>query len=217
MSYVDGFVAAVPTANWERCQKHAEAAAFDRPMNPVDTSSHVTVRVTQRFNASADHVFDAWLDTTMGGKWLFATASRPMSRVSIDARVGGSFRLVEGPNADDVVNVGKFFEIIRPNRLVFTLSSASSRWQATGVSVNIVPLTTGCELTLVHERVLWSDANLTEGRWSGMLYGLSMLLDRPARTTRRDRKSHINDKEFENAVHGHGQSHPEQRSRRHAE
>ena len=40
----------------------------------------------------------------------------------------------------------------------------------------IVPVGTGCELTLVHESVLPEQASRTEGRWAGMLYGLDTIL-----------------------------------------
>jgi hypothetical protein len=46
------------------------------------------------------------------------------------------------------------------------------------VSVEIVPLEEGCELTLVHESVLPDNAARTEGRWAGMLYGLATMLGR---------------------------------------
>jgi len=50
----------------------------------------VEVRVAQRFRASAERVFNAWVDPGTAGRWLFATALRPMSGVSIDARAGGA-------------------------------------------------------------------------------------------------------------------------------
>lgn len=142
----------------------------------MDTALHVDVRVTQRYSASADRVFDVWLDPEIAGKWLFATASRPMTGVTIEARVGGSFRLEDRRNGDDVVQTGKYVEIVRPRRLVFTLSGGKRRRSSTCVSVEIVPRETGCELRLVHEGVLPEDAIRAEGRWTGILYGLGVTL-----------------------------------------
>ena len=59
----------------------------------MSTETTATVRVTRRFNASAERVFDAWLDANRAATFLFATAAGRMVRADIDARVGGSFCL----------------------------------------------------------------------------------------------------------------------------
>ena len=143
----------------------------------MDTAPHVEVRVTQRFSAPAERIFNAWVDPATAGKWLFATAWRPLSAVAIDARAGGSFRFEDRQDGEGVVQSGHYIEIVRPSRLVFTLSGAKRSRDMTRVSVEIVPLDEGCELTLVHESVLPDNANSTEGRWTGMLYGLATMLD----------------------------------------
>jgi hypothetical protein len=51
-----------------------------------------SVQVVRRFEFSAERVFDAWLDRNTAGQWLFAHESRPMIKVEIDPRVGGSFK-----------------------------------------------------------------------------------------------------------------------------
>jgi uncharacterized protein YndB with AHSA1/START domain len=147
----------------------------------MDTAPHVVVRVTQRFSAPAKRIFNAWVDPATAGKWLFATAWRSMSSVAIDARAGGSFRFEDRQDGEDVVQTGQYIEIVRPRRLVFTLSGEKRSRDMTRVSVEIVPLDAGCQLTLVHESVLPDNAARTEGRWTGMLYGLATVLDRRPR------------------------------------
>lgn len=135
------------------------------------------VRVTGSFSASPDRVFDAWLDRRMAGKWLFATASRPMARVAIDARVGGSFCFVDRQDRGEIEHTGEYLQIDRPRRLVFTLAMENRSQVMTRATVEIVPLGTGCELTLTHENVPRDYARFTKNRWTGILYGLGVTLD----------------------------------------
>lgn len=144
----------------------------------MDTSPHVEVRVGQRFSAPAERVFDAWIDPATAGKWLFATAWRPLASVAIDARAGGSFRFEEREGGEGAVHSGQYIELERPRRLVLALAEERRPRDVTRVSVEIVPLREGCELTLIHASVLPDNAHHTEGRWTGMLYGLAKMLGR---------------------------------------
>jgi uncharacterized protein YndB with AHSA1/START domain len=132
---------------------------------------HAIVRVTRRFRAAPERVFDAWLDPEIAGKWLFATASRAMSPVTLDAWVGGSFRFVDLQNGEEVARTGKYIEIVRPQRLGFTLSMENRPRVTARVTVEIMPLETGCELVVTHEKVPPDCAVHTKNRWAGMLYG----------------------------------------------
>jgi uncharacterized protein YndB with AHSA1/START domain len=142
----------------------------------MEPAPSVEVRVSQRFDASPERVFDAWLDPAMASAWLFATASRPVARVEIDARVGGSFRFVDWRGGHEVEHAGEYLEIVPPRRLVFTLAMENSPRVVTRVTAEIVELDAGCELTLVHRNVPPDHATRTEGRWTGMLYGLGTKL-----------------------------------------
>ena len=61
-----------------------------------DNTRTEAIQVTRRFDASAERVFDAWLDTKRASKFLFATPTGVMVRAEIDARVGGRL-LFRGP------------------------------------------------------------------------------------------------------------------------
>jgi len=145
----------------------------------------VEVRVSQRYDAPPERVFDAWIDPGVAGQWLFATASRPAERVKIDARAGGGFHVVERRRGADVVHAGAYVEIARPRRLVFTLSERRDARDGSRVRVEIARLDKGCELTLVQENVPPDQAGRIEGRWSGMLYGLETKLAVVPRTVHR--------------------------------
>ncbi len=139
----------------------------------MTTEPRVTLRVAHRYAASAERVFDAWLDPELAGKWLFATATGRMVRAEIDARVGGSFNFTDRRDGVDVEHVGEYLEIDRPRRLVFTFGVPKYSPAMTRVSIDIVPLGSGCELTLTHEDVLPEWATQSEAGWGMLLDALA--------------------------------------------
>ena len=134
------------------------------------------VRVSRRFRAPPERIFEAWVDPEIAGKWLFATASRPMAKVSIDPRVAGSFRLVDRGYGKPVAYSGEYVEIVPPRRLAFTLSAEHHPRVVTHVRVEIVPLKNGSELVVTNENVPPHYVSHTEARWTGILYGLGETL-----------------------------------------
>ena len=163
--------------------------------NPADVASparsqrgHVTrssfrdfdppaaLRVVRLMGATSKRVFDAWLDPEIAGRWLFATASQPVERIAIDARVGGWFRCVEGRSHEVVEHIGEYVEITPDRRLVFTLSVEKRPHVITRVCVDISPRDAQCELTLVQVNVPRSCVDYVESRWTGMLFGLDDML-----------------------------------------
>jgi uncharacterized protein YndB with AHSA1/START domain len=136
----------------------------------------VTLQVKRHFSASAERVFDAWLDPERARKFLFATPSGQMIRVEIDPRVGGAFCFVRR-EGDDIEHTGEYLEIDRPRRLVFTFSVPKFSTLSTKVIIDIVPQGTGCELTLTHEGVLPDWAKPTESGWADILATLAKLIE----------------------------------------
>jgi uncharacterized protein YndB with AHSA1/START domain len=155
----------------------AASASPGKTKNSRSKPQRVTaLRVTRRYGVPPGRVFDAWLNPAVARLWLFATASRPLARVEIDAHVNGSFCFVDRRNGGDLTEyVGEYIEIVPPRRLVFTLSAA--KYAYTRVAVEIAALTKGCKLTLIHEDVPREHAEDAVGRWVGVLYGLGATLD----------------------------------------
>jgi uncharacterized protein YndB with AHSA1/START domain len=148
------------------------------------TAKEMTVRVTRRFEHSAERVFDAWLDPERAGRWLFATPEGKMVRAEIDARVGGSFCFVDRRDGKDVEHVGTYLEIDRPRRLVFTFAVPTYDPAVTRVIIEIVPAGRGCELTLVNEGVLPEWVRQTEEGWGKLLEALEATISqKEARST----------------------------------
>lgn len=109
----------------------------------------VSARVSRRFHAPAEEVFDAWLDPELAREW-FAPGLGEMTRLEIDARVGGTFWLVQNRDGKLAEHTGEYLEIDRPRRLVFTWRTPPLT-DTSRVIIEIRPLDDGCELTLTHE------------------------------------------------------------------
>ena len=138
---------------------------------------HIAIRVRKRYAAPSRCIFNAWLDPEVAGKWLFATASQPMAHVEIDRRVGGSFCFVERRDDETARYMGQYMEIVPDSRLAFTLSMQPHPDVVTRVTVAIAPLAKGCTLKLTHDNIPRAHASYVEGRWTGILYGLSVTID----------------------------------------
>jgi uncharacterized protein YndB with AHSA1/START domain len=134
------------------------------------------VRVNHHFNASPERVFDAWLDPQTTAKWLFATPTGVTTRVEIDARAGGHWIIVDRRDGEDVEHSGKYIEIDRPRKLVFTFSVPKYSALITEVTVEIEPSESGCDLTLTQTNVPDDYLGRNEEGWTGILVGLSEYL-----------------------------------------
>ncbi len=113
------------------------------------TSDPPTLTVTRRFNAGPEQVFDAWLDPVSFPQWMFRTPTGELMEFELGPRVGGRFLIVECRGDVLAEHFGEFTEIDRPRRLAFTFAT-DREGVPTLVTVTIVPVAGGCELTLSH-------------------------------------------------------------------
>jgi uncharacterized protein YndB with AHSA1/START domain len=158
----------------ERQKDNKAMSEYGRP------TPNVKVSVTRHFDASPERVFDALLDPEMIGKWMFGPALREeeVLRIVADARVGGAFSFLVRRQGEEIDHVGKYREIDRPRRLVFTWGIAGESENESLVIIEIAPQETGAELTLTHEMdAKWANyASRTEAGWTRMLDALAVTL-----------------------------------------
>lgn len=135
----------------------------------MSKASFVTIQVTRRFDVPPERVFDAWIDPSKVREWMMAPGAGEITRMEIDARVGGKFSFVVRRRGEEIEHVGEYLEFVRPRRLVFTWSVP--RYSNDSSIVNLDVATAGgvTELTLTHERVLQEYGARTEQGWNRIL------------------------------------------------
>ena len=97
-------------------------------------SDEYSVTVRREIAASAQDLFDAWLDGQSLGSWLRPGSTRE-TRAETDPQVGGTFRIVMVDDESSVLHTGTYMEIDRPRRLVFTWSSPATQFRDSIVTV----------------------------------------------------------------------------------
>lgn len=133
--------------------------------------------VSRRFRVPAEVVYDAWLDGSKLGRWLFVTPGGELVRAEADGRVGGNFTVIERRGEVLAEHFGTYLELERPRRIVFQFHTNHEE-SPTLVTVAIRPLPDGCELTLSHElEPKWeSFRDRATAGWTMILEGLGRLL-----------------------------------------
>jgi len=98
-----------------------------------------SLTVSREIAASAEELFDAWLDPESMSAWMKPRDIRE-THAETDPREGGAFRIVMVRNdSDSVLHTGMYRVIDRPRRLVFTWSSPHTDFRDSVVTVTFEP------------------------------------------------------------------------------
>jgi uncharacterized protein YndB with AHSA1/START domain len=144
------------------------------------------LRMTRRFEASPERLFDAWLNPETARKWLFASPEDEVYSAELDARVGGKWTITARRGGTDYTGGGEYLEIDRPRRLVFTFAMLQFSPNSDRITVEIVPSGAGCILTLTQEGVDIADElrQLPPGVEGGTEAGWRIMFEALAATLR---------------------------------
>ncbi len=145
-------------------------------------SARVEAKTVHIFKATAERVFDAWLDPAKVRSWgaqpVPGMPPFDIRRVEIDARVGGRFTFSDMREEGEAVHWGYYLEIDRPRKLVFSwfTSEEEERENNSVVTLIIEPLDSGCRATIVHAMdARWADyIGQTASAWGFMLQQIDM-------------------------------------------
>ena len=86
----------------------------------------LTVNITKTIHAPIEEVFDAWLNPETLSQFMLPMPGMPQPQTEIDAREGGSFTIIMQVGDNKIPHTGKYLEISRPDKLVFTWESPFS-------------------------------------------------------------------------------------------
>ena len=127
------------------------------------------VRLERRFTTSPERVFDAWLDPDLVGSWMLGATP---------AEQALSFSFLIRRHGMQIEYVGRYLQMKRPYRLVFTWGIAGVSEDQSRVIVDLLPAGAGCDLTLTHElSSAWTDDTAqTEGGWITRFEALATVL-----------------------------------------
>ncbi len=145
----------------------------------------IEVKVTHRFKASAERVYDAWLDPGKVRVWMRMAAqslglSGDIRQIEIEPNIGGKFLFTDMRDGAEARHWGTYLELERPHKIVFTWITDESEEPDPGkVTLTIQPEGEGCLATIVHEMdAKWADyVEQTENGWSCMLRATDGLLE----------------------------------------
>jgi uncharacterized protein YndB with AHSA1/START domain len=160
----------------------------------MEVLAYTTAKVTRKFEAAPERVFDAWLNPALMTRWFFTgPESDPIARhVENDPRVGGKWLVRDRREGVDYEADGEYVEIDRPHRLVLTFRMLQFSPLSDRIIVEIVPTEGGCQLTLTQEITVPHEDAMTPEQveamrteyareaakgWVGMFKGLAMALE----------------------------------------
>ena len=118
----------------------------------IRTMSAPKAIVRREIEATADELFDAWLDPASLGLWM-RPGDVTRSVAKVDPRVGGAFEIVMYSTEGSRLHSGVYRIIDRPKRLVFTWISAGTKQSESLVTVEFRAGQRTTEVVLTHEQL----------------------------------------------------------------
>ena len=138
-------------------------------MNAVIAPAAVIVRRT--IAASAEDLFDAWLDPDALATWM-RPGTIKSTTAKVDARVGGRYEIVMRGESEQFPHTGIYRIIDRPRQLVFTWLSPATDNEESLVTVDFLRQGARTEVVVTHEQL---PASARESHSRGWTSGLEHL------------------------------------------
>jgi uncharacterized protein YndB with AHSA1/START domain len=147
-------------------------------MKSMTSPPSITVR--RLIEASAEELFDAWLDPESIAAWM-RPGTIVRTTATIDARVGGAFEITMYGDSDVYRHQGVYCAIERPQRLSFTWMSPATKQKETLVTVEFNARGAATEVVVTHEQLPSEDERQSHtAGWTSALERLAEHLGEPS-------------------------------------
>jgi uncharacterized protein YndB with AHSA1/START domain len=137
-------------------RKTAETTKGKAPNAGLRKAPTPTVTVRREIDASAEELFDAWLDPDAIAQWMRPNGIETTTAV-VDARIGGAYEITMGHQSGPLLHKGVYREIDRPRRLVFTWSARGPLEPPSLVTVDFNRRGRLTEIVVTHEQLPGDD------------------------------------------------------------
>ena len=127
------------------------------------------VVVRRSIAASAEELFDAWLDPEALAIWMRPGAGIHKTQAAVEARVGGRFEINMHAESGVIPHSGVYQVIDRPRRLVFTWFSPHTGERDSLVTVDFLPRGKQTEVIVTHEQLPEAKREAHHGGWTRAL------------------------------------------------
>lgn len=140
--------------------------------------SNYTLELKKTFLASAETIYDAWLDPSAIKEFMRPADVITIPDPKVDAKVGGAFLFDMHAGESILPHKGEYIILERPKKIQFTWNSMNTDNQDSIVTITISSLgEDSCELTLLHEKLpSESSRNDHQGGWNNILKTLSSVI-----------------------------------------
>ena len=136
-------------------------------MNAAIAPAAVVVR--RNIAASAEDLFDAWLDPEALAIWMRPGAGIRNTEAKVEPRVGGRFEINMHAESGVIPHSGEYKVIDRPRRLVFTWFSPHTGDRDSLVTVDFLPRGKLTEVVVTHEQLPEAKREAHNGGWTKAL------------------------------------------------
>jgi uncharacterized protein YndB with AHSA1/START domain len=143
---------------------------------PTPNPQAESIELRKTIAASREELFAAWLDPQSLRDWM-CPGDAMHAEATVDARVGGQFRIVMVGPAAQYDHTGTYLVIDRPSKLSFTWISAATGGRESIVTVEFLDCGGATEIVLKHERLPDADSAAQHtGGWTTILQKLALFM-----------------------------------------